>query len=72
MTDFFIYNFRQAEFFIAAGVQLLEIGVGKKGDTYLRFVRDAYCEKVFDEWNATNPNRCKGDVKDDGCNNSSL
>lgn len=57
MTDFYIYNRFQALFYINAGLTVLEIGVGSKGDIFHRFERNAESERVFAEWCAG-----KGDV----------
>lgn len=47
---FYIYNFEQAQFFIKNGLEVLEIGRGKRGDVYHKFLRDDKANKVFDKW----------------------
>ena len=47
---FYIYNMRQAQFFINNGLPLLEIGRGYKGDIYHKFLRDERAERVFEMW----------------------
>lgn len=40
MEYFFIYNNKQALYFINNGAVLLDIGVGSKGDVFHKFPRD--------------------------------
>lgn len=47
---FYIYNPHQANFFIMNGLEVLEIGKGNKGDVYVKFLRNAKSEEVFDRW----------------------
>lgn len=49
---FYIYNRFQAKFFIDSGLKVLDIGVGKYGDVYHKFARDAESEDVFNQWKA--------------------
>lgn len=46
----YIYNTKQANFFFQEGVELIEIGLGNRGDTYHKFVRDRVCEEAFTKW----------------------
>jgi hypothetical protein len=47
---FFIYNFKQAKYFIDNGLEVLSIGKGNKGDIYHKFLRDEKAEELFLEW----------------------
>lgn len=46
----YIYNVKQANFFFQEGVDLIEIGLGNRGDTYHKFIRDEKCEIAFTKW----------------------
>lgn len=61
MKDYYIYNRFQALFYINAGLTVLEIGVGSKGDIFHRFERNAESERVFAVWREGAPER-KGDM----------
>jgi hypothetical protein len=47
---FYIYNFEQSQFFIQNGLEVLEIGKGKFGDIFHKFLRDDKANEVFDKW----------------------
>ena len=47
---FYIYDFKQALFFINNGGCLLEIAKGDKGDIFHKFPRDKKHEKLFMDW----------------------
>lgn len=47
---YFIYDVRQANYYLKNGVELVEVGAGKKGDAYFKFIRNEHTEKVFAEW----------------------
>lgn len=52
---YYIYNPHQANYFYMNDVPIVEIGKGGKGDTYVKFPRNEYSEKVFAKW----IDRCK-------------
>jgi hypothetical protein len=47
---FYIYNPHQADFFLKMGVPILKIGIGKKGEVFIKFPRNEESETVFTEW----------------------
>ena len=47
---FYIYDFKQALFFINNGGFLLEIAKGDKGDVFHKFPRDIKHEELFMDW----------------------
>lgn len=47
---FYIYNPRQADFFIKAGLRVLGVGKGTQGEVYIKFLRDEISEQVFTLW----------------------
>lgn len=47
---FYIYNLRQARFFMDHGLFTLEVDRGKRGDVYVKFLRDDKAEEVFGKW----------------------
>lgn len=50
MEYYYIYNRKQALFFIQNGAIPIDIGVGKYRDVYHKFVRDNLVEKLNDKW----------------------
>ena len=50
MNYFYIYNIEQANFFIKEGLSVVEVGIGKKKDVYIKFVRNYVSELVFTKW----------------------
>ena len=50
MKYFYIYNYRQAKYFIDNGLKVIDINTGKKNDIYHKFLRDKIAEKVFMDW----------------------
>lgn len=50
MKYFYIYNFKQAKYFLDNGLQVLEIAKGNSNDVYHKFVRDENSEKIFMSW----------------------
>lgn len=48
--NFYIYNNKQALYFILHGAPLEDIGVGGKGDVYHKFPRNSETEKIFTQW----------------------
>ena len=50
MKYIYIYNFKQAMFFINNGLNVIDIARGSKGDVYIKFMRDEECERVFSLW----------------------
>ena len=50
MKYFYIYNYKQAKFFIDNGLTVIDIDKGKKNDIYHKFIRDEKSEKIFMEW----------------------
>lgn len=53
---FYIYDLKQAKYFIDAGLKVLEIGVGSKGDVFLKFLRYDRSESVCTRWKEMSPN----------------
>lgn len=47
---FYIYDFKQALFFIQNGACLLDIAKGNKGDIFHKFPRDEKHEELFMQW----------------------
>jgi hypothetical protein len=47
---FYIYNYKQAKFFIDKGLKVVDIDKGKKDDIYHKFIKNEESEKVFMEW----------------------
>lgn len=47
---FYIYNPKQALYFIQNGAVLLDINKGSKGDIYYQFPRDEKHEDLFMDW----------------------
>lgn len=47
---FYIYNPKQALYFIQNGASLIKIGKGSKGDVYYQFPRDDQHEELFMGW----------------------
>lgn len=64
MTFYYLYNLQQSLYFINAGLKVIEIGVGNKGDVYHKFERNAESEAVFTEW-IKGSSRYKGDLNDE-------
>jgi hypothetical protein len=48
----YIYNFKQAQFFIENGAAVLGCGIGDKGDCYIKFLYDDKYEQAFLKWRA--------------------
>ena len=71
--DYYIYNLRQAKFFIDAGLPLVEIGVGTHRDVFHRFARNEESERVFSEWNRNKPTGFESEDDINGrCDNPSV
>lgn len=49
MRHFFVYNLKQALFFIQRGLVPIDIGVNRR-KVFHKFVRDEEAESVFSEW----------------------
>ncbi|MBQ2641128.1 MAG: hypothetical protein IJG15_03935 [Lachnospiraceae bacterium] len=47
---FYIYNLEQSLYFLNCGLVCVEIGVGKFGHVYHKFLRDDAAESVFAKW----------------------
>lgn len=47
---FYIYNQRQADFFYKSGLEIVEIGRGSKGDTFIKFEKNKESQEVFSKW----------------------
>lgn len=47
---FYIYNPHQADFFVKAGLPILKIDKGNRGDMYVKFLRDEKSEEIFTRW----------------------
>lgn len=50
MNYFYIYDYKQALFFIQNGGKLLDIKKGNRGDLYHKFPRDNKHEELFMKW----------------------
>ena len=46
----FIYNLRQADFYFSKGILPLNVGVGSKKDTYVKFAKSDELMVAFKEW----------------------
>lgn len=46
----FIYNMKQADFFIKNGCEILGCGTGNKGDCYVVFKDGTLFQKIFEVW----------------------
>jgi len=46
----FIYNLRQADFYFSKGIIPLNVGVGNKKDTYVKFSKSDELMSAFKEW----------------------
>lgn len=47
---FYFYNHIQSNYFLKMGIPALEVGKGKKGDFYVKFLRNEISEHVFTLW----------------------
>jgi hypothetical protein len=47
---FYIYNVKQANYFVQNNIKPLEVGKGKSKAVYLKFLRDEQASKIFDAW----------------------
>jgi hypothetical protein len=47
---FYIYNVKQADFFVKNNLQPIEIGKGNSQAVYIKFLRNDDSNKVFDMW----------------------
>lgn len=53
MRDYFyIYDKEQYNFYIALGLPVVEVGIGYKGDVYVKFKADGQCQEAFNKWKA--------------------
>lgn len=50
MEYYYIYNRKQALFFIKNGAIPIDIGVGKKRDVYHKFAKDKLTENLNNKW----------------------
>jgi hypothetical protein len=50
MDYFYIYNIKQARFFLHKGLIPIDIGIGTKKEVFIKFIRDYNSEEVFLEW----------------------
>ena len=50
MTYFYIYNYKQALFFLQNGLQVIDIDKGKQNQIYHKFIRDDKAEQIFMKW----------------------
>ena len=57
----YVYNFKQAKFFANMGLPIIEIGKGKKGDIFLKFMKDEKSAKLYNLWKTMNPRGYKAD-----------
>jgi len=46
----FIYNLCQADFYFSKGILPLNVGVGSKKDTYVKFAKSDELMTAFKEW----------------------
>ena len=54
MDYFYIYNIRQARYFLNQELIPIDIGLGNRQEVFLKFIRDAKAEKIFAEWSNKN------------------
>ena len=47
---FYIYNYKQALFFIQNGLKVIDIDKGKENQIYHKFIRDDKSEQIFMNW----------------------
>lgn len=47
---FYIYNFKQAKFFIDNGLSPIEIKKSNQGKVYQKFIRNIESEFIFNKW----------------------
>ena len=47
---FYIYNFKQALFFIQNGLIPIDIDKAKNGDVFHKFIRNEETENIFMKW----------------------
>ena len=47
---FYIYNIKQAQFFLQNGLMPVDVGMGVEKDVFIKFVRDEQAENVFNQW----------------------
>jgi len=47
---FYIYNYKQALFFIQNGLEIIDIDKGKENQIYHKFIRDDKSEQIFMAW----------------------
>lgn len=47
---FYIYDYKEALFFIQNGASLIDIDKGNRGDLYHKFPRDSVHEDLFMKW----------------------
>jgi hypothetical protein len=50
----FLYNISRANFFLQNGVELIEIGRGKQGETYYKFLKTDKSAEVNKKWQEIN------------------
>ena len=50
MKYFYIYNYKQALFFIQNGLEVIDIDKGKENQIYHKFIRDDKSEQIFMKW----------------------
>lgn len=54
MNYFYIYNIKQASFFLKNGLIPIDIGIGNQKEVFIKFIRDLKAEKIFIEWSRRN------------------
>ena len=47
---FYIYNFNQANFYMQSGIKPFEVGIGKKGEPYIKFKNTIELQAAFTKW----------------------
>ncbi len=47
---YYFYNLEQANFFILHNIPVLKVGIGNKGDIFVKFPKTKQAQEVFDKW----------------------
>lgn len=50
MKYFYIYNVKQAQFFLQNGLMPVDVGIGTEKDVFVKFDRDEQAESIFSQW----------------------
>jgi len=47
---FYIYNVKQADFFVKNNLKPMEVGKGNTRAVYIKFLRNEESEEIFNQW----------------------